>query len=93
MRLKAFIDEVPTFKMGDPCPDGYNARIEWASVHMRAGLKQKRCCICCLWCFPHELSGIVWKSEAFDNRGKVHTLESPICKDCEAKRKGTPTTL
>src|SRR5580658_4318255 len=49
------IDATPIFKVGDPCPDGYIARQEWAQVHLDAGLKQEQCGYCLLWKFPHEL--------------------------------------
>jgi len=49
------IDIGSSFKVGDPCPTGYNDRIAWAQVHMDAGLKQERCGHCSLWFWPHEL--------------------------------------
>lgn len=31
------------FKAGDPKPDGYLERIDWAKAQMKAGLQQRRC--------------------------------------------------
>ena len=33
----------PTFKAGDPAPEGYLAWHDWAEVQHKAGLRQKRC--------------------------------------------------
>ncbi len=44
----------PTFKAGDPAPDGYIARYEWARVQLRNGLKQRKCKGCGLYKFPQE---------------------------------------
>lgn len=48
------IDTTPTFKAGDPAPDGYLDRHEWAQVQLRAGLRQSRCRKCMLWLFPQQ---------------------------------------
>lgn len=52
--LLVCIDVTPTFKPGDPAPEGYNAWHEWAKVQHRAGLRQSICTICCKWRFPQE---------------------------------------
>lgn len=39
---------------GDPPPDGYGARIEWARVQIKAGLRQTQCRGCHRWYFPQE---------------------------------------
>jgi hypothetical protein len=45
---------VPVFKVGDPRPEGYVERAEWARVQMAAGRRQKRCSKCGRWVFPGE---------------------------------------
>jgi hypothetical protein len=50
-----YVDEVPDFQPGDPAPDGYVERPEWARVQMEAGLEQSRCETCGLWKFPQEM--------------------------------------
>ena len=86
-------DFTGTYKVGDPCPDGYMDREEWARVHLAAGLKQKVCCHCCLYCFPHELSDEIIKTKAIQETRvgrrkefKFVTLESNVCKVCASKR-------
>jgi hypothetical protein len=49
------VDVVPFFKAGDPPPSGYVEWHEWASVQLRAGLRQKRCESCGRYRFPQEL--------------------------------------
>lgn len=49
----------PTFKAGDPAPEGYLAWHEWAEVQHRAGLRQKICQRCWTWKFPQEMSADV----------------------------------
>ena len=44
----------PTFKAGDPSPEGYIQWHEWARVQHKAGLRQRRCWSCGLWRFPQE---------------------------------------
>ncbi len=61
------IDETPSFKAGDPIPEGYAARQEWAAVHVKAGLKEQRCVKCRCWRFPHQMS----------------TKTNFICKECD----------
>ncbi len=42
------------FKPGDPMPDGYMARAEWARVQMRAGYRQTYCKRCERWEFQQQ---------------------------------------
>ena len=42
------------FKAGDPRPDGYIARSEWAEAQIAAGVKAKHCKSCGRWRFPQE---------------------------------------
>ena len=42
MAKRDIVDTTPDFKPGDPEPDGYNARITWANVQLRAGYRQVR---------------------------------------------------
>ena len=97
MRVKGFgiLTISGTFKPGDPCPDGYIDREEWAMVQLKAGLKQQECGCCCRWFFPQELSGVTIETPGVmivkktkRNVGVVQkvTLKSPVCKACQAKR-------
>lgn len=80
------LDFAGDYKPGDPQPDGYLDRIEWADVQSKAGLKQKRCGRCLLWKFPQELSAMVDVSEATKGRrGPKVRLESPVCLGCAGK--------
>ena len=78
----------PPYKPGDPMPEGYIARQDWAQAHLDAGLKQKPCGNCGLWKFPHEMSG-KWCSMPANTRkngtGRGVVLTSQLCKDCEKK--------
>ncbi len=53
MKIICFL-ETGEFKPGDPKPDGYSDRHEWARVQLKAGLRQKRCKKCGLLRFPQE---------------------------------------
>lgn len=53
-RRTLWLDVVPAFKPGDQPPTGYIERDEWASVQLKAGLRQKRCPVCRLYKFPQE---------------------------------------
>lgn len=84
-----FIDCSGDFKVGDPCPDGYIDREEWAKVHLKAGLKQEECGMCMKWCFPHELSDQIKSMKAIEEfriGRKKHfrpvELTWRICKKC-----------
>ena len=43
------------YKRGDPVPEGYLEKQEWAQVQHQAGLRQRRCPECKRWRFPQEL--------------------------------------
>jgi len=45
------------YHKGDPAPEGYLAWHAWAEVQHRAGLRQRRCGRCGLYCFPQEMTG------------------------------------
>lgn len=83
----SIIDVIPTFKIGDPCPEGYGARIEWNNVHARAGLKQERCGMCMLWKWPHEMNSKIHVSYASrTKRGPTNVrMESRYCLECDPK--------
>ncbi len=87
--MKVMIDCGGDYKVGDPMPDGYINRQEWADVHLNAGLKQEQCSSCCLWHFPHELSEkrIEWEAETRDRHRRYTKIKmiSRICKACEQK--------
>jgi hypothetical protein len=59
------------YKPGDPPPQGYTAWHEWAEVQANAGLVDVRCCICCKFKFPQELSPNGYGKSA-----------SPVCTAC-----------
>lgn len=42
------------YKPGDPQPEGYLDRQDWARVQLRAGLKQRQCPVCGRWRFPQQ---------------------------------------
>ena len=84
----ACVDTTPSFKVGDPQPDGYLARQAWAQVHLDAGLKQKRCCQCSRWVFPHQLSGrtYTFKVVVLSLAGQsIKNITSPVCSKCLVK--------
>jgi hypothetical protein len=84
------VDTTPNFKVGDPCPDGYIARAEWAEVHLKAGLKQKMCGRCLKWMFPHELSTKRFFFFASRTKhGVKEQFESVRCKSCANEKKPT----
>lgn len=86
--MRGHIDCGGFFKVGDPCPDGYGARIDWFEVHEKAGLKQEYCGWCCRWHFPHELSPKVHELKAFSiKKGKrvEVVVKYRICLECEKK--------
>lgn len=80
------LDVTPDFKVGDPCPDGYIARQEWAAVQMKAGLKQEQCGSCNRWKFPFEMSDRVESLKCMTSRGEPHLLTWKLCLECSAKR-------
>lgn len=72
----------PTFKPGDPAPEGYCAWHEWAEVQHKSGLRQKECGRCGKWRYPFELSDQVDEFNAKDRRGNVVAIQMPVCKCC-----------
>lgn len=48
----------PTFKPGDPAPEGYINWHEWAAVQHTAGLRQKKCPACLRWKYPQEMHDV-----------------------------------
>ncbi len=54
-RYRIYLDVSGNHKPGDPPPEGYIDKAEWAAVQMKAGLKQRRCWSCGLWRFPQEV--------------------------------------
>ena len=80
------LDVTPDFKAGDPQPDGYIARQEWAAVQMKAGLKQEQCGWCCRWKFPFEMSDHVESMKCMTSRGDPHLLMWKLCLACHSKR-------
>ena len=79
------ISITPDFRVGDPCPDGYVDRQEWFDVHLKAGLKQKRCEECGRYKFPHELSEKKYTYRANMRDGSVIEIAYVKCLDCEKK--------
>ncbi len=78
------IDITPDFKPGDPCPDGYIARSEWAEVQMKAGLRQVVCGMCSRWQFPQELvPDLVIETHGMTSRGKPVVHTAACCLECE----------
>ena len=83
------IDCGGNYEVGDPRPVGYLQCQDWADVHLKAGLKQERCCQCGKWYFPHELSDKRIKTpciiETRANRRKYFEkgeMVSRICHGC-----------
>lgn len=73
------------YKPGDPQPNGYLDRQDWAEVQMKAGLRQRPCAKCSKWCFPQQLSGDLNVHFGKDSRGRMVRVETPICKACRPK--------
>ena len=51
---RAIITFAGEYNPGDQPPSSYCDWHDWADVQAKAGLKQKRCPVCCLWRFPQE---------------------------------------
>lgn len=85
--MKGWLNTTPSFKSGDPCPQGYIARQEWANVQLRAGSRQARCGFCSGLFFPLELSGEEVRTQALTSRGLKVNMVLPICKKCAELRK------
>jgi hypothetical protein len=54
----AHIDCGRKYKPGEPPPDGYLQRQEWARHQRRAGLRQRKCPRCGRWRFPQEFGKV-----------------------------------
>lgn len=74
---------MPTYKPGDPEPDGYLQWHEWAEVQWKSGLRQQQCAVCDRWYFPQSLSDKVLRWEGKTIFGQVVQQSAPICKACE----------
>jgi hypothetical protein len=87
--LRFIVDIVPTYKAGDPPPEGYNEWHEWAGVQTKSGLKQTRCPNCSLLRFPQEYSDVFMRYKYYTvgpTGRKVQNIErGAICLKCEAK--------
>ena len=82
----------PDYKVGDPQPDGYIDRQEWAAVQMKAGLKQEQCGWCSRWKFPFEMSDHVESMKCMTSKGKPHVLTWKLCLPCRDKQLARATT-
>lgn len=72
------------YKPGDQAPEGYIAWHEWAEVQHKAGLKQKQCCLCGLWCYPQQLSDETVEMKAKTSRGETVIETGAVCNKCSA---------
>ena len=70
------------YKPGDPAPSGYLAWHEWSGVQHKAGLRQKQCGRCGLWCYPQQLTAEVLRWDAKTSRGEMVRKEAPVCSKC-----------
>jgi hypothetical protein len=71
-----------TYKPGDQAPDGYLAWHEWAEVQHKAGLRQKQCGKCGLWCYPQQLSAETIEWSGVTARGRRVEQMAPVCNTC-----------
>ncbi len=78
----AYILVMPSFKPGDPAPEGYLQWHEWADVQHKAGLRQKQCGTCSKWCYPQELNPTPRVSNMRDSRGRPIKVPYFVCKKC-----------
>lgn len=90
MIRRVMLDATPVFQVGDPCPEGYIARQEWAEVHHAAGLKQEMCSHCRKWKWPHELTDKLLRSTAYRDKAMTKPVEivSRICVECDSVPSG-----
>jgi hypothetical protein len=72
----------PSFKPGDPPPDGYLAWHEWAEAQRKAGIKQVQCGRCGLWKTPQELNSKTLDFDVKDSFGNVINIHEHICSNC-----------
>ena len=85
--VRAILEVAGDYKPGDPEPDGYIDRSEWAKVQLKAGLRQKRCGRCGLWFFPQQLSDktdVMFASKTKYGPRNIR-LETAICSNCASK--------
>lgn len=83
----ACILEQDAYKPGDQAPEGYLAWHEWAEVQHKAGLRQRKCGRCGLYCYPQQLSALIDRQELTGLRKRKptrHVLETPVCNVCAA---------
>jgi NMD protein affecting ribosome stability and mRNA decay len=80
--IRAIVHYTPEFRPGDPEPEGYIDRQEWARVQMKAGLRQTQCPDCSRWKFPQQLSTQEVRWTGRDRRGREHALSAFRCLDC-----------
>lgn len=70
------------YKPGGPAPEGYLAWHEWAAVQHKAGLRQQKCVLCGLWCFPQELSEQLVRTKMKTRDGISVTAVAHVCRNC-----------
>jgi len=71
--------EQATYKPGDPAPQGYLARQEWAAAQYKAGLRQRQCGRCGLWNYPQEMSA---QFDKLQSSNSPMNLMMAVCNDC-----------
>ena len=79
--------EQQRYRPGDQAPEGYLAWHEWAEVQHKAGLRQRKCGRCGLYCYPQQLSALIDRQELTGLRKRKptrHVLETPVCNVCAA---------
>ncbi len=84
--MNVMLDIYEDYKPGSQPPTGYLQWHEWARIQSKAGLKQKKCCQCCLWKFPQELSGKTLVAKGHTSHGQEVIRICPICNECDLKR-------
>lgn len=77
----ALLLEQDDYKPGDPAPEGYLERHEWAKVQHKAGLRQEKCGLCGKWNYPQELSD-QWNRRTFDTRKWPVMQTTRACLEC-----------
>lgn len=82
MRVACILEQ-DAYKPGDPEPEGYLARHEWAEVQHKAGLRQKQCGRCGLWHYPQQLSDQIDRVDMQSREGPV-TVATVVCLKCAA---------
>ena len=82
--MNVIVCSVPEFKKGDPSPSGFLAKMEWAEIQLKHGLRQEICGSCGKWYFPQErieLSESVTKK--FSNGNEI--IAKWLCVKCIGK--------